>query len=104
MATLKKKILKPFQEFARLSAAGGILLFGATDNFLIAREFSSIATYDQKMALMRCLFAVAATDASISVSEEGEIHRIARELLIDQRDLVALRVAHQRHLPGISRS
>jgi len=30
MATLKKKILKPFQEFARLSAAGGILLFGAT--------------------------------------------------------------------------
>lgn len=30
MATLKKKILKPFQEFARREASGGILLFGAT--------------------------------------------------------------------------
>lgn len=30
MVTLKKRILKPFQEFARLEAAGGILLFGAT--------------------------------------------------------------------------
>jgi len=30
MATLKKRILRPFQEFARLETAGGILLFGAT--------------------------------------------------------------------------
>ncbi len=30
MVTLKKKILRPFQEFARLESSGGILLFGAT--------------------------------------------------------------------------
>src|SRR5688572_19870824 len=36
------------------------LLFGGTANFLIAREFSALASYDQKMALMRCLFAVSA--------------------------------------------
>lgn len=79
------------------------LLFGGTANFLVARELSALATYEQKLALMRCLFAVSATDEAISTAEEGEIHRIAKELRIDQPDLVALRVAHQRHLPGMSR-
>jgi uncharacterized tellurite resistance protein B-like protein len=79
------------------------LLFGGTANFLVAREFSELATYDEKLALMRCLFALAATDDAISTTEEGEIHRIAKELRFDHLDLVALRVAHQRHLPGISR-
>jgi uncharacterized tellurite resistance protein B-like protein len=78
------------------------LLFGGTADFLVAREFSSLATYDQKLSLMRCLFAVSATDEAISTTEEGEIHRIANELRIDRPDLVALRVAHQRHLPGLS--
>lgn len=79
------------------------LLFGGTADFLVAREFADLSTYDQKLALMRCLFALSATDESISMAEEGEIHRIARELRIDRPDLVALRVAHQRHLPGTSR-
>ena len=79
------------------------LLFGGTANFLIAREFAQLAGYDEKLALMRCLFAVSIADAAISTAEEGEIHRIASELRIDQPDLVALRVAHQRHLPGIRR-
>jgi uncharacterized tellurite resistance protein B-like protein len=79
------------------------LLFGGTANFLVAREFSELATYGQKLALMRCLFALAATDELISTAEEGEIHRIATELRIDQPDLVSLRVSHKRHLPGMSR-
>jgi uncharacterized tellurite resistance protein B-like protein len=78
------------------------LLFGGTANFLVAREFSALATYEEKLALMRCLFAVSATDASISMAEESEIHRIANELRINPPDLVALRVAHRRHLPGLS--
>ena len=32
------------------------------------------------------------------------VERIANELRIDQKDLIALRLAHQRHLPGMSRS
>jgi uncharacterized tellurite resistance protein B-like protein len=79
------------------------LLFGGTANFLVAREFSTLATYDQKLALVRCLFALSATDQAISTAEEGEIHRIANELRIDYPDLIALRVAHTRHLPGMSR-
>ena len=79
------------------------LLFGGTANFLVAREFSQLATYEQKLALIDCLFALSAADTSISSAEEGEIHRIANELRIDRPDLTALRVAHQRHLPGMSR-
>jgi uncharacterized tellurite resistance protein B-like protein len=79
------------------------LLFGGTANFLVAREFSDLATDGQKLALLRCLFALAATDAAISTAEEGEIHRIAKELRVDHADLVALRLAHQRRLPGLSR-
>ena len=79
------------------------LLFGGTANFLVAREFSGLATYDQKLALMKCLFALAATDQSISTAEESEIHRIANELRIDHADLTALRVAHTRFLPGLAR-
>jgi uncharacterized tellurite resistance protein B-like protein len=78
------------------------LLFGGTGNFLVAREFAELSSYDEKMALMRCLFTVSATDESISTSEEGEIHRIANELRIQKADLVALRLAHRRHLPGLS--
>jgi uncharacterized tellurite resistance protein B-like protein len=76
-------------------------LFGGTANFLIARQFSELATYDQKLALMRCLFAVSSTDDAISTAEEGELHRIAKELRIDHPDLLALRIAHQRQLPGM---
>jgi uncharacterized tellurite resistance protein B-like protein len=78
-------------------------LFGGTANFLVAREFSQLATYEQKLALVECLFALAATDEAISTAEESEIHRIATELRIDRSDVIALRVAHQRHLPGMPR-
>lgn len=78
------------------------LLFGGTANFLVAREFSALATYEQKLALLRCVFAVSATDEAISTAEEGEIHKIANELKIDRADLIKLRVAHKRHLPGLS--
>jgi uncharacterized tellurite resistance protein B-like protein len=79
------------------------LLFGGTANYLVAREFSERATYEQKLGLLRCLFAVSVTDQTISVEEESEIHRIANELRIDPADLRAMRVAHRPHLPGLGR-
>lgn len=78
------------------------LLFGGTANFLVAQEFAESATYEQKLALARCLFRVAATDSTISVAEEAEIHALARHLKIQPQDLTALRVSHARYLPGLS--
>lgn len=79
------------------------LLFGGTANFLIAREFSALAGYEQKLALLRCLFALSAAESNISIAEEREIQRIARELRVEQSDIVKLRLEYQRHLPGLSR-
>jgi uncharacterized tellurite resistance protein B-like protein len=77
------------------------LLFGGTADFQIAREFAETASYPQKLALARCLFAVAAADASISLAEETEIHQIVNVLRIDRPDLTALRLEHKRMLPGM---
>lgn len=77
------------------------LLFGGTADFQVAQEFAASATYEEKLALARCLFAVAATDESISMAEETEIHRIANQLKIEPADLTALRVQHRSFLPGM---
>ena len=78
------------------------LLFGGTADFEVAREFAESASYDEKLALARCLFAVAATEDAISMVEETEIHRILNQLKIQPADLTALRVAHRKHLPGLA--
>jgi uncharacterized tellurite resistance protein B-like protein len=78
------------------------LMFRGTADFEIARDFAEAATYEEKLALARCLFRVAATDEAISVAEESEIHRIALHLKIQPQDLTALRVSHARFLPGLS--
>lgn len=78
------------------------LLFGATADFEVAREFAEGATYDEKLALARCLFATAATDETISMVEETEIHRIVTQLRIQPSDLTALRVEHRTFLPGLT--
>jgi uncharacterized tellurite resistance protein B-like protein len=78
------------------------LLFGGTADFEVAREFSDHASYEEKLALARCLFAVAATEDSISMAEETEIHRILNQLKIQPADLTALRVEHRSHLPGLT--
>ncbi len=78
------------------------LLFGGVADFQVAQEYAAAASYEEKQALLRCLFSLAAVDASISLAEESEIHRIATHFKILPQDLTALRVAHARSLPGLS--
>lgn len=79
------------------------LLFGGTDNFLVARDFAAESTHEQRLALLRCLFAVSVAEGDISVAEEQEIQQIARELRIEHADLMAIRLEHRSQLPGLSR-
>jgi uncharacterized tellurite resistance protein B-like protein len=79
------------------------LLFGGTADFLVAREFGETTTYEERLALARCLFAVAATDERISVTEEAELHQITSQLHIEAPDLIAIRLQHRRFLPGMPR-
>lgn len=74
------------------------VLFGATENFLVSREFERMADRGQKMSLLRCLFAVSAADESISVAEDNEIRRVVNELRLEHRDFIAARTAWRQHL------
>jgi uncharacterized tellurite resistance protein B-like protein len=74
------------------------VLFGGTENYLVAREFNKLATREQKLALLECLFALSASDSPISVIEDNEIRRIASELRLTHRDFIAARSAFRDHL------
>jgi uncharacterized tellurite resistance protein B-like protein len=74
------------------------LRHGGTEDFLVTREFASIASRDQKLALLHCLFVVCATDASIRTVEDNEIRRIASELKLEHGDFISVRSAHTGHL------
>jgi uncharacterized tellurite resistance protein B-like protein len=66
-----------------------------TDDFLISREFERLATRDEKLALLDCLFEVAGADAAIGTVEDNEVRRVASELKLEHADYITVR---QRHL------
>lgn len=74
------------------------LLFSGTENFLVTREFNRIATPEQKLALVDCLFAVSAADRSISTVEDNEIRQICKEMLLSHSDFIAVRLRYKDHL------
>jgi uncharacterized tellurite resistance protein B-like protein len=77
--------------------------FGGTHNLIVAREFASIATHDECLALVRCLFAVSAADLSVQVREDNEIRQISRELKIEHGDFVKARADVRDHLAVLKR-
>ena len=66
-------------------------LFGGTENFLVTREFREIASEQQRSDLLRCLFAVAAADATISSEEEAQLWQIAGELGFSRAEFTGVR-------------
>jgi uncharacterized tellurite resistance protein B-like protein len=67
------------------------LLFGGTENFLVTQEFNGIATEDQKIALLHCLYEVCGVDHSITSHEDHEIRRISEELLLYHSTFIQVR-------------
>jgi uncharacterized tellurite resistance protein B-like protein len=66
-------------------------LFGGTENYLVAREFKDLSNHQEKLSLLDCLFAVAASHDSISAVEDNEISQIADELRIEHREFISIR-------------
>ncbi|HEY7499573.1 MAG TPA: TerB family tellurite resistance protein [Vicinamibacterales bacterium] len=82
---------------ARIARTEG-LRHGGTEDFIVSREFAGVATREQKLALLDCLFAVSASDSSIRTLEDNEIRRVASEIKLDHADFIAARAAHAAHL------
>jgi uncharacterized tellurite resistance protein B-like protein len=73
-------------------------LFGGTENFLVTQEFKEMANEEQRLALLDCLFAVAAADKVISAVEEREIRLINDELQLTHDQFIAARFKFREYL------
>jgi uncharacterized tellurite resistance protein B-like protein len=66
-------------------------LFGITEGYLATREFKAHSTLEDRERLLDALFAVAAADGQVSVSEEETIRQMASELGLEHDAFVAAR-------------
>ena len=55
-------------------------LYGATDDYVVTREFANLATRAQREDLLRTAFAVGAADHSITAPEVAELNEVGKEL------------------------
>jgi uncharacterized tellurite resistance protein B-like protein len=99
------------EEFAGLDRSRGALVIemaklqarmhGATEDYLVTREFARHSTQEQKLAVLRCCFAVAAANGTITADEASVINQIARELDITREELNAVREEFVERLSAI---
>jgi uncharacterized tellurite resistance protein B-like protein len=84
----------PPQEARAVIAIAGVQSreFRGTEDFRVAQEFRALATDEEKLALLRCLFAVSAADNDVVTAEDNEIRRISQELKIPHEEFVKARV------------
>lgn len=64
---------------------------GGTENHLVARAFRDMTKHEERLRLLRCLYAVAAADETITTDEDNEIFGIATAIGVERPDVIALR-------------
>lgn len=67
----------------------------------LTRAFNAIATAEEKLHLIDCLFAVATAEGSISLVEDEEVRAVARALLLSQQQFIAVRSRYKEQLEVI---
>ncbi len=66
-------------------------LYGATEDFLVTREFARVASQEDREKLLRCAFRIGAVDQSISSVESAELNEIGKELGFAPAEIDAIR-------------
>lgn len=66
-------------ELAKLQAR----TVGGTEDYIVTREFATLATDRQKLDVLRACFAVGAASGTISAEESAAVNQIAKELALD---------------------
>src|SRR5512140_380882 len=75
--------------------------FGATDDYLVTREFKAISSREEREQLLRCCLLVAAADNEIDAVESWLVNRMAEELDIARPDLNRIRAAFTDKIAGL---
>jgi uncharacterized membrane protein YebE (DUF533 family) len=80
-------------EMAKLQAK----TLSATEDYVVTREFATLATEAQKIDVLRACFVVSAASGSISAEESAEVNQIANELGLGADVLTRIRAeVHER--------
>jgi len=98
------KMIELVGRFGHLSEAQAVLvveiaksqnrLFGGTENFLVTREFRTIASDEERRDALECVLAVSAADEAMTPEEEAQIRQIASELGFSHEEYVQARLAY----------
>lgn len=75
--------------------------FGATEDYLVTREFRAISTMEERERLLRACFMVMAADDEIDATESWLANRLAEELDIERPDLNAIRAEFYEKISGV---
>ena len=67
-------------------------LQGATEDYLVTRQFAAAASREDRGRLLRLAFAVGAADDSISAEESAEINEIGKELGFTPSEIDTMRM------------
>ncbi|MFO7533567.1 MAG: TerB family tellurite resistance protein [Candidatus Limnocylindrales bacterium] len=76
-------------------------LYGATDDYVVTREFTNNSTREQREDLLRTAFAVGAADDSITAAESAELNQIGKELGFRADEVDAIRNEFRDQLAAI---
>ena len=103
-----REMVERVQQLGELSEAQATLVvtiaksqaitLGGTENYVVTRQFRELSTRAQRISLLRCLFAVAAADESISSVENDEITAIGTELGFGREEIAGVRGAYRDRL------
>ena len=74
---------------------------GATEDFVVTREFRDISSLEQRVALLRCCFAIGAEDGTITAEEASTVNEIARELDVERDVVNAVRAEFHEQLSAV---
>lgn len=75
--------------------------FGATEDYLVTREFKAISTPAERERLLRCCLLVVAADDDVDAEEAWLVNRLAEELDVDRADLNRIRAEFHDRIGGV---
>jgi uncharacterized tellurite resistance protein B-like protein len=76
-------------------------LYGATDDYVVTREFAHNATQEQREDLLRTAFAMGAADHSITAPESAELNEVGKELGFRADEVDSIRVEFSDQLAAL---
>lgn len=67
------------------------ILSGATEDYLVTRQFREVSNLEQRLDLLRCCYLVGAADDTITAEESSTLQQIAHELDLDREQVNEIR-------------